>query len=86
MRNPHRSVGRLPAARRYGGLVRSLLIRAVELWPKLTGPAFNILNGKEAEPLDTSTGRSREEVDPRSFVRIYRAATPHCKGHDPASG
>ena len=54
MRNPHRSVGRLPAARRYGGLVRSLLIRAVELWPKLTGPAFNILNGKEAEPLDTS--------------------------------
>ena len=52
MRNPHRSLPRLPGARRYGGSVRSLLNKAVELWPNLIEPAFNILKGREASPMD----------------------------------
>ena len=52
MRNPHRSIQRLPKSKKVGRLVRVLLEKALDLWPSLVRPASLILQGKEAEAMD----------------------------------
>ena len=67
MRNPHRSLPRLPGARRYGGSVRSLLNKAVELWPNLIEPAF-----MDCCPGRLAVGTGKRRQTPRFGLRSSR--------------
>ena len=53
MRNPQLSVKRMPRANLMGKLVRSLLEKAIDLWPSLQVAAAQILRGDTAEAMDS---------------------------------
>ena len=53
MRNPQLSVKRMPRANLMGKMVRSLLEKAIDLWPSLQVAAAQILRGDTAEAMDS---------------------------------